>query len=354
MPDGSLTGSPDVLDLVALFKAADAWALLLITHHLTNSDLQALCSADKACEQWVLQAVPRATASLRAPNKLGAAAWQHRLLCAERGLVARGPGQVSRLVMWQDTEHEVARQGLLSIAPAAGSVVSHLEVRVANWRWVLQGLDDGAQTPWLQALPSSFPNLRALRLDRVSGCLPPPHLLPHVRELHVVLCPQPAQRRAGPQPEPGPTPEQLYSSVAAYTAQLTSLGVDQRDDHPMAWSLIFTTPTTTLTHLSTNQNVTDALVAALCAHGGSVTHLSCHNLSHTLTRRHSTNEWGLKELTVRLWAGAEELARLPRSKAGALTIGRASQEKVSARTRGPQYVHNTGNQQPTAVNYHCK
>ncbi len=307
------------------------WAESLIAS-LDPASRSRLYKANTACRQSVLEAAQSATVTLLAYGGQSEAAWQRRLACAEQGLVLRGPQPNTKLVLRLPTPNPAAVQSILSVSEAAGRAVTELEVRQCQSS---ESRTEGVHTPWLQALPAAFPNLRTLRINRLCGCLPPPASLPHVTELDLHLIP-----RATPTPaaaaqasteqdqpcSPAHTVHELCASIAPYLAQITTLTLSIESGRaivPLAvpWVALFTSVSHTLTHFTTSAGVSDELVRLLCEYAPQLQRL-CGTLGALwtgLNEDHSGATWAVTDVQSNCF-DMLDLARLPSRPTGAAVV----------------------------------
>ncbi len=256
-------------NLLDLLASTGLWAEELIAKHLDPTSRIALFQSSAEGQQQVLQAAEHLTVTLLAYGGLSEAAWQKRLASAERALAVRGPQRNTKLVLRLPTPNPAALHSILSMSEAAGRAVTELEVHQSP---STAALTEGVHTPWLQALPAAFPNLRTLRINRLCGCLPASAQLPHLRELHVTLC------AAGES-----TISQQCQSIAPYLAQLTALDISIRGiGWKLSWSEILTTVTTSLVSLKATVRLSDQLVESIVKFAPNLETLGCDFLTGRL------------------------------------------------------------------------
>ncbi len=325
MDTPAAAGEP--LRLEALIGEAKPFGQRLFAQYLTDTDLSVMHKVSHCCRGWVQEASKLAATAIsisggRSPSELRQA-WSE----AEQRLLRNSACRANKLVVTLVPTCGVACQSRPRLSAAAGHVVTHLEVCY----------DESAASgedvfcvcvAWLEDLDTLFPNLRGLSLVRVWGLLPDPARLPRLHELCVDLRTQLAQQAAGA----GLTLRQRSSNVAPYTKQLTSFSVEQPGDVPMAWPVLFT-PTTTLTHLEINGVIDDALVATLCTHATSVTHIECAGFD--LSDQHQGAAWGVTHLCIEN-IGDRELACLPHSPGTLRVSSRYGELRLSITVRSAQ------------------
>ncbi len=286
------------LNLVELLSAADAWAVDLISRHLDPASRLHVFRASRECQLRVLESADQFTITLVAYSGLSDAAWQRRLASAEQALVLRcAPGhRGTKLVLRIPTSHHTALQSILSISAPAGRAVTEFEVQAPS---------TPIYTPYLQALPAAFPNLRSLQLKRLRGLLPAPEHWPHLRELKVQLC-----RYAD---DGWPRLAEVCASIALYTLQLTSLDMWVNQLQPPPWESVFTASTNTLTRFSTECSLTHTLLRLLCTHAPNLQRLACYapsELGEPFVSEQAGAAWGVCEVASRDLG--EWVAQLPR------------------------------------------
>ncbi len=259
-----------------------------VLRHLDPESRLALFRSSRACRQCALEAADQLTVTLLAHSGLSEAEWQRRRASAEQALAVRGPQRNTKLLLRLPTPNPAALQSILSVSEAAGRAVTELEV-VQLPSSPLR--TEGIYTPWLQALPAAFPNLHTLSVSHLCGCLPPPAQMPHLRELHVHLCPG-----SGTPSEPSEASTVVYqcASIAEYLPQLTALSVRRyydRDGMYVPWPTVFTHTSHTLTHFAITDSLSDSILRLLLAKTPALTHLECDWPLTQLSDEHADNTW---------------------------------------------------------------
>ncbi len=311
--------------LTDVLAEASAWATALATKHLDAGSRRAVYLASPACQTWVLGAAAHAAVTLIAYDGMSPAVWQRRLACAERGLMARGLQHrgTTTLILHLPTPNHAAQQSVLSLAPVAGAAVTELDLRQCP----AETGQDLAHTDWLHGLPAAFPHLRSLRVSRLCGRLPPPAVLTHLRELHLHLV------AAQSQGSTGCSIAEMCASIAPYLPQITTLTLSSTQ-HRLPWASVFSVASTTLTHFTTPDVLTDELVGCLCEYAPGLVQLGCSSVSGklTLTGKHAESTWRVKHLSCECVDIEHGLARLPRPPAGGAVL-------VPSKVDGPLVVY---------------
>ncbi len=169
----------------------------------------------------------------------------------------------------------------------------------------------------------TLPRLIKLDLQYCPTALPPPSTLPQLRQVKAELA-----KAAGPM-----LGDSFIASLAPYTPQLTSLHLDYPDYSYWAYvegfswltqlSVLFSKPTTTLTHLTLHTQLTDALLGPLLDGCPGLQRLSVTGLD-VQSGRHSGRQRGVKRLAVIENEECEirqvTLARLPSVKDGRVEL----------------------------------
>ncbi len=233
-----------------------------------------LYQSSAGCRDWVVLGPQTAAVTVTGYGGIDDAVWQRQMARAEQRLALRGPRRGNKLRVRIPSLNPAALQSVLSIAPAAGSAASVLQVEQLPSS---QPACEGVFTPWLHGLPQTFPNLTLLYLDRLCGCLPPAELLPELTKLSVYIV---SDMSVGEQPPIEPTPEPtsvILSSIAPYLPQLTSLHVRSTDSSvtDMPLPLLFDRATSTLEEFRTDQAADSQLVKLLCQHACSLMFFDC-------------------------------------------------------------------------------
>ncbi len=305
---------PELGEVLSTHAQSSACLVSVITRHAEARTRLALAQTCKACYRGVLQTAEHATVTLLAYGGLSEVTWQRRLARAEQDLAVRGPQRSTKIVFRLPTPNPAALQSILSMPEAAGRAVRELEVRQ---RPSGASAYVGVHTAWLQALPAAFPHLHTLRISRLCGCLPPPALLPHLKELHVQLC-LPANSK-GPGPHAACSAEQLCASIAPYIPQLAVLAASNEAGRlGLPWSHLFTTTvSTTLTHFRSDEQLTDELLGLLLKYAPALTHLRCQLDGENYSPQYAQATWGVKYIQSNTDASAWELLlALPQSRHG--------------------------------------
>ncbi len=258
----------------------------------------------------MLDTAEQLTVTLLSYGGLSQAAWQRRFARAEQALALRGPQRNTKLLLRLPTPNPTAFQSILSISEAAGRAVTNLEVQQVRSS---AEPHEGVHTASLRALPAAFPNLRTLRIHRLCGCLPPPGLLPHLREVDATIRPQPA---GACQPHQGRTANQLFESIAPYLPQLTTISISIKSED-YDWSQLFKSTSKTLHRFRTSELASPALLRCLRTHAPALEYFLA-SWGAEGAGDHSQGTWAVRELGV--WFSgavcAKHLAQLPHSPHG--------------------------------------
>ncbi len=295
-PAAAPAAAPPVPSLLDVCAEAKGWAESLVAQ-LKGAACVAFALASSVCRQLVLEV--HATVALLAFDGLSSAAWQRRAAKAEQVLRALR-SRDAKLVLRLPTPHLAALQDVISLQREAAAVVTELVLR-QQYSSAEPGTE-GADTWWLNALPAAFPNLRTLRLTHLCGLLPPPALLPHLRDLDVQLCAFEKYRVRAAYPY---TAEQLCESITPYLPQLTALSVGQYINHEDSqWPMhaLFTTVTTTLKRFSTPSEMCTPSIQFLLQFAPNIEQLSMLTYfrqqggSADFTEDETDATWAVKEL----------------------------------------------------------
>lgn len=314
--------------------AAKDLLALVLTYVDPQSVYLAVFRSSTDGRRCVLETVKHATVTLLAYDGLRAAAWERRLRSADQALAVRGEHGQDKLVLRCPTPKKSALDGILGMSQAAGRAVGALEVWQPGWA-------PGAMaSPWLQAIPSTFPNLHTLHLTGVCGVLPQSAQLPLLRVLLIHEClpctEWAPQAWAGAEYIPDTVLlRALCYSIAALLPQLTSLTFSSQHGDEMwddCWGWVFASLSTTLACFSTPLTLTDGLLRALCQCAPNLARLACGNLHEDLSDHRAHNRaqlfpWAVTELSfsradegiLRVLVSLDTLSQLPRS-TGRLTV----------------------------------
>ncbi len=295
----------------------------------------ALYQSSTGCRDWVLVGPQTATVTLTAYEGIQDAVWERQVAGAEHRLALRGPRRGNTLVLRQPSPNQAALHSLLCITPAAGRAVSELAVlqlQSSEPGW------EGVFTPWLRALPWAFPNLTTLRIDRLCGRMPPPAMLPGLRQLHV----KPVHIYFDDHPKRPDTIANMFASIARYTPQLHSLHVGHpHKDARLSWHGVFDRVSTTLQRVSVAGDLCREGIQLLCQYAPALQYLSVESFhvdtdteaGETAAGQPAASEqvagltWQVCDVTVGK-GGSVRLDMLPCTTAAGLVIRRTKGRRV--------------------------
>ncbi len=230
----------------------DVLHVLIAAQHADSALYGGLLACSRAARDWVLTTAPQATLTLRPPvicNPMNE--WQVQLAAVQRALATRG-GLPTRVVLALSHTSEDASVNLIPGALQGALGVADVSIPFIEY-------DKPALTALVQGLAAALPSLRTLKLE--CPChLPPPSLAPQLSSLSIRVtqgCFQAQVVELG--------------HVAQYLCQLVSLAVTFGNSRyapngGVAWSRLFTHPTQSLTKLSTNTTLYEALLDAILSH----------------------------------------------------------------------------------------
>lgn len=274
------------------------WREQFIAKHADAAVYTSLLSVSRTTRNWALQTAPKLTIQLQGPVP-GA-----RAAAVMQALATRGDRPTTlRLIISLGT--------VPSIDSISGAGISELQIVSTGCLIVSTGVD-AALSACLQHAVSAFPYLTALHLDRPC-ILPAPKHLPRLTRLHAVV------------PDHAGEPAAHINSIAPYTVQLTSLSVqcgwpfvgERLGMYPESyWAEVLPHTTHTLTELSTNWPLSDALISAVLGHAPAlrqiaVDKISCRWDGESDVTHTATKGWGVECITVRGKVDLNALALLP-------------------------------------------
>ncbi len=183
MDDPAAAGGSAQARFIRLLTEAAAWAQELVMRHLDARSRLALYQSSVDLQEWIQDIWDHCTVVLHGYQDMEHWNWSRRLARAEDELqdVTR---PCARLVLQLPTPNREALDSVASLSRAAGVAVTELSVQLGHSS---ETAYHGVRSVWLFAVPTTYPNLRALRVSRLCGLLPCPSVLPHLRELDVVL-----------------------------------------------------------------------------------------------------------------------------------------------------------------------
>lgn len=336
---------------------ADAWLALLVQHHAPAEVSRGLCLMGRTGRDAVFRHAPQARLHLDSNLRQSAEAWDRQLAAVRQSLVTRGKLPTALKITWDGLQlGQVRKVSIANIGSRAaaklrfhprsctlccplqvavdfpalvtaalqgvGSSITSLELEHDRWRiWpngrrsrcstsILPVVD---ATAFLHALATACPNLQRLTVRGFNITLPPPELLPKLT--HLDVAPQTTNSIIGRQQT-----EHVSVSIAPFVSQLTSLSLS--GINPADMSLILTPdqpPNTTLTHCATDLTVDSALLDRLVRYAPTLTSLCASGLD-IHTEAYKGLQWGVTQFECRGGLTAYNLARLPSSAGGRLSV----------------------------------
>ncbi len=303
--------------------APDSWRRALTTEHADAAVWSGIHTSCRAGQNLALQEAKHVRLRLDCTTGQAPDAWQRRLAAVQQALSLRNSSLPTSLTVIGD-DTAVSAAAALAVPKAlhaAGRSVTALELCCSA---VSKHYQD-----FMRLAAAAFPNLSSVKLvNALAPLLAPPSHLPHLTQLsfttttttfdqahdHTDLC------------------DMLEKSVALYTPQVTSLTALDGGYHDIWWPHIFTPQTRshTLTHLTTNDYLTDELMSLIDEYAPAVKHVSVSNISFDEGAQDAV--WGVEQLHIEDGVGnghyvsATEVALLPKCAAGKMQIDMPTRE----------------------------
>ncbi len=310
-------------------QAPDAWRILFVTEHADGGVLWGLLCSCQAGRDLILQVAAQATLHFDfAAAEQPAGVWLRRLHTARRALVRRG-AKGTRLALTVGTDSLPAFTAAAVLLREPLPAIAELRVRAAR-----EVVDYEAKIPHgrtitglLQCAAPSLINLRTLSIEDTIVTLPPNTLLPHVIELKLQV--PLADLLFGYEAEV----QDMCTHLAPYVRQVHSLCLDGVNGPPQTdedigaqtllhWPTIFSpaTTSTTLTHFTCDECLTDQLLGLLLAHAPALKRLGVWRVDLE-SDAHRGKVWGVEYLSLLGWVDDRGgMQHLPSTTAGTLKI----------------------------------
>ncbi len=278
------------------------WIDLFQEQHAGPTGYSGLFTSCCPGRDWALQHSSKATLTIDSTVELSIAEWARRLDAARQALQTRGAQATSLVVVLADTPHSSAAcQWLVdALAPAASGVQS-LTVRVEPVPAAASAVERASS--FLLSAASVFTSISTLAVRNAFCVIPPPPQLPHLTHIDMQC--------------DGQLPEACFAAIAARLGQLTSLRLNSYRP-PTDWPLLFSPATTThtLTHFSTDRQLTGQLLRLLVEHAPGLTQLGIHDIDPNMGV-YSRRVWGVHSLCVGArFVSVAGLSKLPRTAHG--------------------------------------